>query len=667
MLLTRNKFYSITSFVFATLLMSCTSMPINTSASKTSNSSDIQLTAEELKVAQRLMVSIRYFCEQPVEGENCLQPVTHLPQSLQDLIEQTAIAGVVLFAENIQSHQQVIQLTSDLQKAAKRSPTGEPMLIGIDQEGGRVVRLNRSDSTAFSGNMAIGATYPTKGTYYAHEVGRIIGKELNALGVNLNFSPTVDVNSNPDNPVINVRSFGEQPEMVADLGIAMMDAFQQQQVIATLKHFPGHGNTNVDSHTGLPSVNYDRSSIYQTDLLPFKKAIERSNPGMIMTAHIQYPTLDSSRIMTMSGKTIVAPATLSKKILTDILKQEFGFKGVVITDALNMAGISHHFELQQATALSLLAGADIALMPFKIRYPADVSRFKMFVRQVTQIMAESSHFSDTMQDSLNRIKTLKADFGLTKSVLKNVKVAATAKPIDEQVIAARYLLANEAHRARQKQLAYDSITLLKKQTGYFPLTESIGERILVVVQDDQQQQIINKAFDRYWPRANQSKLAIEFVQFSNFDEKLFSNKLANTDAMVLFFSETRESAVVKGELEDITRTRTQRVRLEQSRQSALEKMLAKSKAANKPIYLAGMQSPYEMRAFYAIANSVLTAYDASIYQDHLSGEFKGITYDAVVATLLGVNPVKGVLPVRLNQDEFFHQNGSQQQSSPGTK
>ena len=647
MLPNRNRFFSIISILLSILLMSCAPMPINSSASNESNLSDIQLTAQELQVAQRLMISIRYFCQQQMEGKNCLQPVTKLPPELSRLIEQTSVAGVVLFAENIESHQQVIQLTNDLQQAAVKSNSQQGMFIGIDQEGGRVVRLDRSDSTAFSGNMAIGATYPTKGTYYASEVGKIIGKELNALGINLNFSPDVDVNNNPDNPVINVRSFGEQPKLVAELGLAMMDAFQEQQVIATLKHFPGHGNTSVDSHTGLPSVNYDRSTVYETDLLPYKYAIENSNPGMIMTAHIQFPSLDSSKIKNKDGDSIIVPATLSKKILTGILKNEFQFKGVIITDALNMAGISHQFDLEQATAQSLMAGADIALMPYKIRYPSDVLKFKQFVRKVTQLMSQAKDFRKNMQSSLSRIEHLKSKFNLSNQS----QLLANDKPIDQRITAAQYVLASESHRARQKQLAYDSVSLLKGDAKVFPLTEKVGRKLQVIVQDSEQKAVVEKAIEHYWPRANQSQVDVKFTLLSDYHHERFDTALSKADVLLLFYSETRESAVVKGELEDINLSPTAQKELQQQRQQAIDNILAMAGQLRLPILVAGMQSPYEMRRFIPLSNSVLTAYDASIYKDKGSGEIKGVTYQAMVASLLGVNPVRGVLPVRLDSQQ----------------
>lgn len=192
-----------------------------------------------------------------------------------------------------------------------------------------------------TGNMSIGATYAKHGSDYASASAKVIAKELRAVGFNVNYAPTLDVNMNPNNPVINVRSFGEDPARVAELGGAQVDAYQHQQVIAALKHFPGHGDTNVDSHTGLPKVMHSKEQVMAQDIAPFRAVIEAGHaPGMIMTAHIQYPALDSSTFVSKQGQTMVKPATMSRAIMTSLLREELGYQGVTITDALDMAGIS---------------------------------------------------------------------------------------------------------------------------------------------------------------------------------------------------------------------------------------------------------------------------------------------------------------------------------------
>jgi len=626
---------------------------------QTSNSSDIdsaltdfKLSDFEKSIAQRMMISIRYFCQdlssENTEGipnkneEYCKTEVTHLPKALAQLITETEVGGVVLFSENIHSHQQVIQLTTDLQLAASRAKHSRPLFIGIDQEGGRVVRLKRENSTAFSGNMAIGATYHSHGDFYAKEVGNIIGKELNALGINLNFSPDVDINNNPDNPVINIRSFSEKPEIVSELGIAMMNAFQQQNVIATLKHFPGHGNTNVDSHTGLPRVDYDRETINRTDLIPFQNAINSADPGMIMTAHIQYPNLDSSKLINKFGESITAPATMSHNLLTKLLREEMGYEGVVITDALNMASISHHFDLTTATAQSLLAGADIALMPYRISSPKNVLGFKYFVRDVANIVLKTQETETNTLQSVNRIEKLKKQYLMSSTPLNSSSESPTN---------VHNILASKQHRTSQKQLAFDSITLLKDIDQVIPWDEKRGGRLHIVVQDSEQLKLISDSLLTSWHQVNKTLLYLTHTVISDYDKDIARARLSKADLILFFFSEKRETAVVKGEFSELFGNGLLgKKALEKEavlRIEIIKQLLIQAKAFNKKTLVAGMQSPYELRQFLALTDAALVAYDPSIYCDSATSKLVGFAYEAVISALLGKIKISGELPVSL--------------------
>jgi len=603
----------------------------------------IKLTPFERKIAQRLMISIRYFCqEQLPEDKNCKKVVTQLPQALAELIKETELGGVVLFSENLESNQQIFQLTNDLQQTASQSDSGRPLFIGIDQEGGRVVRLKRSDTSAFSGNMAIGATYPEHGNYYATQVGNAIGEELYNLGINLNFAPAVDVNSNPDNPVINVRSFGENPEIVSAQGIAMMDALQKQNVIATLKHFPGHGNTNIDSHTGLPRVDSDRQSVYKTDLLPFKKAIELSNPGMIMTAHIQYPYLDDSRLKSKLGEEIIKPATMSEKILTELLRNEMGFKGIVITDALNMASIAHNFDLSEATAISLMAGADIALMPFRISRIEDIEGFKKFVRDVASKISENQAEISKVDASVKRIEEIKSEYkiGIKKRTLPKTN------RLDE-------LIDKKRHRELQEQLAFDSITTLKNKNQLLPLDGKTNSKIHVIVQDPNQYELVNKELKLSWEKNHSNPFKLTAGLLTDFDQKKSNQSILDADTLLLFYSERRESAVVKGEVDDLL-LNINPISAEELKKQALARKnsilssLKLAKENEKSVIVLAMQSPYEMRPFTELADAILVAYDPSIYRDKNNGQLVGETYAAVISALFDLKTAKGHLPVTLD-------------------
>jgi len=380
-----------------------------------SKKAQVSMRLEE-QLAQKIMLDLRYYCAEPSENKitksnihkeevsnskhantlftnslegyktdekidlACQTPLTKLPDELSDFISESALGGVILFADNLVNTEQIIQLTSDLQNAALNAKHSTPLFISVDQEGGRVVRLPRDITTSFTGNMAIGATYEKHGSYYAKAVGEVLGSELHALGFNVDHAPVVDVNINANNPVINVRSFGEDPKIVAKLGIAMLNGMQTKGIIGTLKHFPGHGDTNTDSHTGLPVVNHDFNTVNQVDLYPIKQAIEQADVKMIMTAHIQYPALDDSTIVSKTGEKIIKPATLSKKILTQLLRGKMSYQGLIITDALDMASIAHFFTPLDAVINTFKAGADIALMPIKIRNSHDIKKFKVFIR-----------------------------------------------------------------------------------------------------------------------------------------------------------------------------------------------------------------------------------------------------------------------------------------------
>ncbi len=234
------------------------------------DASTLRLSDFDKLIAQKIALDIRFFCadeDKKVSTKLALSPVTALPTALATMISETALGSVVLFAENFTSTEQVVKLTHDLQQAALTSSLAKPLILSVDQEGGRVVRFNKA--TAFSGNMAIGATYQKHQTKYAEQVNAVIAKELKVLGINNNYAPVVDVNTNSKNPVINTRSFGEEAYKVASLGIAAVNALQSEGVMATLKHFPGHGDTYIDSHIGLPRVEHDLACIEKIGLMPF--------------------------------------------------------------------------------------------------------------------------------------------------------------------------------------------------------------------------------------------------------------------------------------------------------------------------------------------------------------------------------------------------------------
>jgi len=250
-------------------------------------------------------------------------------------------AGFIFFAGNTESLRQTRALTRHLQAAAPY-----PLLFGTDQEGGTVSSFRPAEGTLFPGNMALGAAGDPA---LARAVGKAIGQELAYAGFNLDFAPVLDVASEPDNPIIGVRSFGSSPAAVGRLGAAFAEGLADASVAAVAKHFPGHGATLVDSHLTLPVVKRSKGGLRRLELPPFRKAIKAGIPA-VMSAHVVFPALDDK------------PATLSQPVLTGLLRRELGFKGVVVTDALNMQAITGTVSPGEAAVRSVRAGADLLLL-----------------------------------------------------------------------------------------------------------------------------------------------------------------------------------------------------------------------------------------------------------------------------------------------------------------
>jgi beta-N-acetylhexosaminidase len=266
---------------------------------------------------------------------------TSISPALKDFLEHYRPGGVILFKRNLESAEQIAALTSELRQVADA-----PLLIAIDQEGGRVSRLP-GDFTIFPACAVLGRC-GSKDLAYA--VAAATAAELHAVGINMNMAPVLDLDTNPDNPIIGDRAFGAQPDLVCELGLATIAGLHDNEVIACGKHFPGHGDTSADSHLELPVVTASAERLHERELRPFSHVIAHGLAA-IMTAHVVYPALDA-----------VYPATLSSAILTALLREQLGFAGVVLTDDLEMHAIIDHYGMAEAALLALQAGADMLLI-----------------------------------------------------------------------------------------------------------------------------------------------------------------------------------------------------------------------------------------------------------------------------------------------------------------
>jgi beta-N-acetylhexosaminidase len=309
---------------------------------------------------------------------------TSVTSDLASFIKEYKPGGVILFSRNLESVEQMVELTNDLQACSPHSP----LLISIDQEGGRVSRLPKG-FTIFPPCDLLGRCNSTELAYAA---AATIAKELRAVGVNMNMAPVLDVNSNPDNPVIGDRAFGTTPGVVGELGLATAAGLQDNKVVACGKHFPGHGDTNADSHKELPVVDASRERLENIEFPPFRRAIGQGIASL-MTSHVLYRALDNE-----------FPATLSPTIITDFLRRELRYDGVVLTDDLEMHAIIDHYGVEDAAVRAVLAGCDVLLIC------KDRDREVAAFGAVEQAVAAGTISTERLNLSAARIARLKERF-----------------------------------------------------------------------------------------------------------------------------------------------------------------------------------------------------------------------------------------------------------------
>ena len=423
------------------------------------------------KAAQMMIASFRVWKELP-EMEDAEQPagvnVTELNDEIRDMLRRDHFGGVLLFGENFRNAEQSLRLIADLQ-SSNRSGGGLPMMLFVDQEGGGVNRI--SFGTLGVGNMALAATGDAKN---ARAMAAVHGEELKLLGISADFAPVMDVNSNPANPVIGIRSFSDDPRRAADYGCAYLSGLHDAGVAAALKHFPGHGNTDTDSHTGFPVINSSYEELKACELIPFRSAV-KAGADMVMTAHIQYPQIEAQTCPSITtGEQVCLPATMSRRILTDILRGELGFKGVIVSDALDMAAISENFSMEDTLRLCVNAGVDLLILPPVF----DTEGFRALDTWVDTLaaLAESGEIDGALLDkSVLRILKLKQKYGLLEQ--EDFTVTETA------ITAAADGVGSPAHRETEWQIAEKALTLVKNENNAFPLAVKPGEKTLILFAD----------------------------------------------------------------------------------------------------------------------------------------------------------------------------------------
>ena len=341
------------------------------------------------------------------------------------LLREYGVGHVILFARNVDNPEQVAGLVRELQECARLAGHDTPLLVAVDQEGGRVARMG-PPWTVWPPLRAlgrIGSTDVSLGTDLARRMGAALAAECSAAGIKCDFAPIMDVDTNADNPIIGNRSFGDDPDLIGRLGVAMIEGLQGGGVVASAKHFPGHGDTSLDSHLALPVVEHSRSRLQDVEMRPFRRAIA-AKVASIMMAHVLYPELDPE-----------VPASLSTPIVDGILRRELKYDGVVFTDDLEMKAVADRWAPDRSSVMAMQAGCDI--VPVCQSHDAQVTAIEGAVRAVE---AGEVAFGD-MDDALARVRRLKERYLLpyrdpdprrARQVAGSPEFAALAQEISER-------------------------------------------------------------------------------------------------------------------------------------------------------------------------------------------------------------------------------------------
>ncbi len=364
------------------------------------------------------------------------------------LMQDHLVGGAYISDENVPTASAAVKLCNQLQAFARSTRLGIPLLLGADQEGTWSVMT--AESAMGPGNMALGATDDPGQAYNMY---RVIARELAAVGLNVVLGPAADCNSNPDNSIVGMRSFGEAPKLVADMTVAAVRGVQENGGVATLKHFPGHGDTRLDSHRGLPTVDRSRAELRRIDLHPFAAGI-KAGAKIVMTSHIIFSALDPAK-----------PATLSPIILGDLLRGELGFDGLIVSDSMNMHSMRRNYAPADAVIQGFQAGVDLMMLAEE-HYDHDASQYlanqQALIRAVIQAVEEGKLSLARVDDAVGRILHLKKDAGFSTA------------PLSEDVA----LVGSDRNRFYETQAAQLAVSALRDRHNLLPLAP--GRPITIV-------------------------------------------------------------------------------------------------------------------------------------------------------------------------------------------
>ena len=572
-----------------------------------------RMTTEE-KIAQMLMPAFRSYPDE----NGAQQKLTEMRPEIEEMLKRHGFAGVIFFAENMTDTEQAVRLT-DAMQSANAAAAGRPQLLtAIDQEGGPVVRLGHG--CQMPGNMALGAIGDPAA---AEQAGKLIGEEISAVGINYDAAPVVDVNVNPQNPVIGLRSFSDDPALVAEMGTALMRGLRSAGVISTLKHFPGHGDTATDSHTGLPRIEKSLEELKALELIPFQACID-AGAEAIMTAHIQYPLIEKKTAVSVeTGEKINLPATLSKTILTDLLRGEMGFDGVIISDAMNMDAIAKHFEPLAVAQMAIEAGVNIILMPVDTSTPEGLAALDAYISDLAALVDEGTIPLERVDDSVLRVLRLKEAHGLLTSY--------DGGDLDGRVARALETVGSEEHHAIEAELAARALTLVKNENQLLPLRIA-EEKTLILVPFDSEVQSAEYAVETLKSEEKLPETAdIQAVSYSAFSKADLENVKHLVAVSAIYGAREMDPWTKDGAYSLL-----------------LDKVIAAVHEAGGDVTIVSAQLPYDAERYRDADAVVIAWYAKGMTEDIRTLEETPLSYGVnLPAALMQILNAEGVFPGKL--------------------
>lgn len=519
-------------------------------------------------------------------------------QEFRRQVTENKVGGIIVFVGGVYD---TVHFVNRMQELADI-----PLLISADFETGVAMRF--PDTINFPWNMAVSATGNPE---FARREGAIVAKEARALGIHWNFAPDADVNNNADNPVINVRSYGENPYEVGLFASAFLQGLQSGNVLATAKHFPGHGDTAVDSHRGLPVIDFSRERLEKTEFIPFREVI-KNGVGAVMISHISMPQLDSEKVEPLKKsekasyteseiitEAATIPATLSKNIVTNILKNDLKFNGLVVTDAMDMSGLTLYFNQEEAAVRAVLAGNDVLLKPSNGDAPIRGLRAAVKSGRITE---------ERINESVRKILAWKYKLGLDK------KQYTPLDSIDK-------IVASRETQKLSDEIANNAITLVINDGNNLPL--KAGQKALVLcITNGEDRNFVGNTLTRTLSRNGLQTERIAIDERSTEKEISDAMKKASEADVVIagLFGRVRSGAKNSVGLPE-----------------AGEKVLNEVLKGKKPVVSIAFGNPYLLRGFPTMKTYIVAYGDMSSLQN------------ASADAISGKIPFKGKLPITVGE------------------